>query len=63
MAKAFFTPDELVERIGGKVTTETLANWRYYKRGPAWVKYGGHVRYRIADVEAYEKAQRVETAA
>lgn len=28
----------------------TLANWRYQRRGPAFVRVGRHVRYRAEDV-------------
>lgn len=37
-----------------QVPARTLGQWRYEKRGPGYVKIGGAVRYRLADVEAYE---------
>jgi excisionase family DNA binding protein len=46
------------------VPTGTLANWRYQRRGPRFVKVGRHVRYRRSDVEAWlEKNARESTAA
>ncbi len=35
------------------VSPRTLATWRVRARGPAFVKVGGAVRYRLADLEAY----------
>jgi predicted DNA-binding transcriptional regulator AlpA len=50
------TPRQLSQRIGFAVST--LKNWRCEKKGPKWKKFGnGHVRYRLADIEAWEKAQ------
>ena len=40
----------------------TLEGWRWLGKGPAFLKVGGHVLYRIEDVEAYE-AKRVRAPA
>ena len=40
-----------------KVSPRTLERWRWLGRGPQYMKVGGQVRYRFADVEAYEVAQ------
>jgi hypothetical protein len=46
------------------ISPRTLERWRWLKQGPAYIKVGGRVLYRIDDVEAYEKAQlRSPTAA
>ena len=37
-----------------------LAQWRHYGRGPAYVKLGGHVLYRAADLNAWLDARRIE---
>ena len=42
---------EVSEYLG--VPTGTLANWRYQHRGPAFVRVGRHVRYRVEDVGAW----------
>jgi hypothetical protein len=44
-----------------KVSPRTLERWRGQRRGPAFCRIGGVVRYRIEDVEAYETRQRQET--
>lgn len=55
------TPAEVAERLG--VSTTTLSTWRSTKRyALAYVKVGRLVRYRLADVEAFENARRQEVA-
>ena len=53
------TPQALSEHLG--VPTTTLANWRYLHRGPAYVRVGRHVRYRVEDVTAWTETQRHES--
>lgn len=52
---AHLTPSELARRW--KTTVQSLANMRYRGGSPRWIKVGRLVRYRLADVEAYEDAQ------
>ncbi|MEE4207685.1 MAG: helix-turn-helix domain-containing protein [Parvularcula sp.] len=33
----------------------TLERWRWAGEGPAYMKIGGRVVYRIADIEAFER--------
>jgi hypothetical protein len=40
-----------------RISPRTLERWRWLKQGPAYVKLGGHVVYRLEDIEAYEAAQ------
>jgi hypothetical protein len=40
-----------------------LERWRWLGQGPAFLKLGGRVTYRIEDIEAYEAAQRQEARA
>jgi len=54
------TPEELADRWANDV--RTLANWRSLKRGPAYVKIGSSVMYRIEDVLEYEKNNTVHTS-
>lgn len=54
----YIDPPGLSERLG--IPVGTLANWRWRRIGPAYYTYGRHVRYLIADVEAWEATQRVE---
>lgn len=50
------TPQEVANRLG--VSTTTLATWRCTKRYPLpYVKVGRLVRYRQADVDAFELGQ------
>lgn len=51
----FLTPAQLLVRWKHSVTLATLATWRSRNTGPAYVKVGGKVLYRLADVEAYEQ--------
>ena len=46
-----------------RISPRTLERWRWLKRGPAYIKVGHHVVYRIEDVETYEAAQRRVTDA
>ena len=41
-----------------RVSPRTLERWRWLKQGPAYLKVGNHVVYRIEDVESYEAEQR-----
>lgn len=41
-----------------RVSPRTLERWRWQKIGPAYLKVGNHVVYRIEDVETYETEQR-----
>ncbi len=50
----FLTVDQLVARWKAQVTSSTLATWRSRGNGPRFVKVGGRVLYRLADVIAYE---------
>ena len=52
--------DHLTEQDLAKrwlISPETLRSWRARKQGPQYLKLEGAVRYRLADVEEYEKKQ------
>jgi hypothetical protein len=51
------TPQQLADRWGQMVSARTLANWRCRGAGPAYVKVGSRVFYRMADIFRYEKQQ------
>jgi SAM-dependent methyltransferase len=38
----------------------TLERWRWLRKGPPFLKIGGHVAYRLSDVEAFEAAQLMD---
>ncbi len=39
------------------ISPRTLERWRWLGQGPAYLKVGGRVVYRLEDVETYEAAQ------
>ncbi|WP_319524667.1 helix-turn-helix domain-containing protein [uncultured Desulfosarcina sp.] len=38
---------------------QTLRNWRFQGRGPAYHKFGAAVRYAMEDIKAYRDQSRV----
>ena len=44
-----------------RLSPRTIEGWRQRGIGPQFLKVGGRVLYRIADVEAYETEQLRET--
>ena len=46
---------ELSRRWG--FSPRTLEGWRWFGKGPAFVKAGGKVLYRLEDIEAFEAEQ------
>jgi hypothetical protein len=40
------------------MSPRTLERWRHEKKGPQYLKVGGRVLYCLADIEAFEAAQR-----
>lgn len=51
MSKALLTTTEAANFL--QLSTSTLAHWRLSGRGPAFVRVGSHVRYRVEDIDAY----------
>ena len=47
--------DFLARRWG--ISPRTLERWRWLGQGPAYLKVGGRVAYRLEDVEAYEASR------
>jgi predicted DNA-binding transcriptional regulator AlpA len=45
------------------VSVQTLANWRYYNRGPKWTRTGRSVKYRESELEAWVAREDVTPAA
>jgi Helix-turn-helix domain len=39
------------------ISERTLERWRWLRKGPPFLKIGGHVAYRLSDIEAFEAAQ------
>lgn len=42
---------------------QTLRNWRFQRRGPAYVKLGRSVRYALSDLMAYMETRRIDPEA
>ena len=42
------------------VAVQTLRNWRSNRRGPAYLKLGRSVRYRVEDIEHYKLRKRID---
>ena len=57
----FFTPADLVERYGGKVTLRTLANWRSSGISPPYTKVGGRVLYPKDKVIEWEQRRTFQS--
>jgi len=39
-----------------RISPRTLERWRWLREGPRYLKLGGRVLYRVADIEAYEQS-------
>jgi excisionase family DNA binding protein len=48
------TTQELADRLG--ISLNTIKYWRATGQGPVYMRVGKHVRYRVADVEAWEES-------
>jgi len=44
-----------------RLSHRTLERWRWLGEGPAWLKVGGRVVYRLEDIERYEE-ERLQPA-
>jgi hypothetical protein len=40
-----------------RISPRTLERWRWLRQGPSYLKLGGVVVYRAADIEAFEQTQ------
>ena len=52
--------EKLSERLD--VPVETIKQWDRKGIGPDYMRLGGHIRYRLADVIAWEKSRVVASA-
>ena len=59
MSEQFLNQVRLADRW--QISPRTLERWRWAGEGPAFVKIGGRVVYRIADIEAYENGRRCDS--
>ena len=56
--KNYLNDVEAAEILG--LSKQTLRNWRFNQRGPAYVKAGRSVRYSIGDLHHYMQTQRID---
>ena len=61
MPQTHLNQADLAARLN--VSPRTLERWRWTGEGPAFLKIGGRVVYRLEDVEAFEADQRGESTA
>jgi hypothetical protein len=54
MDKEFLTSKELSSRW--RLSDQTLANWRYARKGPPFIRVGGRVLYPVDGVHSYEQS-------
>lgn len=59
MPQNLITPDELA--IRWKLTTRTLAQWRYNGGGPKFIKIGNEIFYRVVAIENFEESREQRT--
>lgn len=59
MAEQFLNQARLANRW--QISPRTLERWRWTGEGPAFVKIGGRVVYRLDDILAFENARRCES--
>jgi hypothetical protein len=57
--KIWITRTQFAERID--IPAKTAAEWATKGTGPRYARFGRHVRYRLADVIAWEEAQLTAT--
>jgi hypothetical protein len=53
MMEELLTPAELAGRY--RCSKGRLAQWRFNKVGPAYIRHGGRILYRRSDIEKYER--------
>ncbi len=52
--------EKLLARRWG-LSHRTLERWRHDEAGPAYLKIGGRIVYRLSDIEAYEASRQRNT--
>ncbi|MBF0214986.1 MAG: helix-turn-helix domain-containing protein [Magnetococcales bacterium] len=59
METRHINPFQLARRWG--INPKTLQNWRCRGTGPPYLKIGGHILYRLEEIEAYEADRHIAT--
>ena len=69
MEKLLFNPTETVEYLGGIVTRKTMSEWRSSANrglgnpGPKFIRIGGKIAYRKADLDRWMLINEVDSDA
>ncbi|WP_319021636.1 helix-turn-helix domain-containing protein [Brachybacterium tyrofermentans] len=61
MNTQLMTPDEVADHL--RISPDTLANWRYLGKGPAYVRQGRIVRYHADALAAWFSTHEVSASA
>lgn len=61
MSRKYFTPAEVSERFGNRISVRTLANWRYLGTGPKFTRLGGRILYPIEALDEWELKRTVDS--
>ncbi|ATI15727.1 hypothetical protein [Bordetella phage vB_BbrM_PHB04] len=61
MSRKYFTPAEVSDRFGGRISVRTLANWRYLGTGPKFSRLGGRILYPVEALDEWERTRTVES--
>jgi excisionase family DNA binding protein len=56
LGERHLSPEQLAERLGVPVRTVYAWRQRVPRKGPRGIRVGRYVRYRLADVQAWEEA-------
>lgn len=59
--KKYLTPAEVVARFEGRISPQTLSNWRNLGTGPAYLKLGGKVLYPTEKLVEWERRNTVQS--
>lgn len=59
--REYLTAAQVADRL--QVPVDTLRKWREVGKGPRYARIGRHVRYRLADVDAWAEALTVTPGA
>lgn len=51
----YLTPNQVRDRYQGRISLQTLANWRYQGEGPQYLKLGGRVLYPLEALIEWER--------
>lgn len=57
----YLTPEQVSQRLAGRISVRTLANWRCLGTGPRFTRIGGRILYSMRAVEDWEAHNTVSS--